>query len=318
VKQPLEQLELTQERNKRIWIELLNKRGFEEFKETNIGGKRYLKTNYKVNEPDGTERIETWVINTKDSISPHDIVNFNGFVSNHGFNYGVLLTPNTLTGSAVHVLNNSAPLVRVYDHHDFNVWLKESPDIARKYGIESEDSLTKEAQTFLERLGKCKAGNKDWKEYQDLTQEAFTYLFVPPLEKPKAQSRAEDGLEIRDAVFPNRADNGFWAYVRTEYKGAYIVVEAKNKEDVAKNDVLQLSDYLIEKQLGLFGILIGRKIDRSANKQRRKAYSIDSNRMIVLLDDNDLNELIVKKSRGENPEDVLKDRIDLYRMNYRF
>jgi hypothetical protein len=228
------------------------------------------------------------------------------------------LTPGTLTSSAVHVLVDSAPLVRVYDHNDFNMWLKENPDVGKKYGIATEDILKKAEQMTIERLEKCATGKNDWKEYQNLVEEAFTHLFVPPLEKPKQQSRAEDGLEIRDVVFPNRVDSGFWSIVRTEYKAAYIVVEAKNKETVDKNDVLQLSDYLVEKQLGLFGILVGRKIEQSANDQRRKAYSTDPSRMIVLLDDNDVKDLMIKKSRQENPEDVLKDRIDLYRIGYRF
>jgi len=75
---------------------------------------------------------------------------------------------------------------------------------------------------------------------------------------------------------------------------------------------------LIEKQLGLFGILSSRAISQSAIDQRRKAYSTDPHRMRVLIDDIDISEMIMKKSRKESPLDILSDRIDLYRMGYRF
>jgi len=287
---------LDQEQYRKIWEELLRKLGLGKFEKVKVQKKSYLRTNYKICEPDGSERTETWIVATKDSINPSDIVNYNQFVKKSDFDYGVLLTAGTLTASGVHVLNESAPLVRVYDYGKFTGLLGQSPEIAEKYGIEIKEVLPKEARIFLRRLEKCPSGKETWKEYEDLIEEIFAYLFVPPLDKPKSQSRAEDGLEIRDIVFPNRISEGFWEYVRSEYKGSYVVVEAKNKIESDKNDVLQLSDYLIEKQLGLFGILSSRRISQSAIDQRRKAYSIDPHRMIVLLDDKDVSEMIMKKS----------------------
>lgn len=309
---------LDQEQYMNIWEEILRKKGLGKFEKVTVEKKVYLRTNFKVGEPDGRERTETWVIATKDSISPSDILNYNGFVGESGFDYGVLLTPGTLTGSAVHVLNESAPLVRVYDHIKFIDLLKQSPEIAKEYGIEMEEVLTDEASFFLNKLKNCPPGKRTWKEYQDLIEEIFENLFVPPLSKHEAQSRSEDGLDIRDLVFPNHVESGFWAYVRSEYKGSYIVVEAKNRLESDKNDVIQLSEYLVKEQTGLFGILPSRSISKSAKNQRRKAYSTKPHKMIVLLDDKDIFEMIVKKSRKESPEHVLRDRIDLYRMKYRF
>jgi hypothetical protein len=184
--------------------------------------------------------------------------------------------------------------------------------------VSIEDALSEPARSLLQRLEKCPPGEETWKEYQDLIEGIFAYLFVPPLGKPERQSRAEDGLEIRDLVFPNQIAEGFWEYIRTEYRGSYVVVEAKNKSSSKKDDVIQLCDYLNPKQLGLFGILCSRGIDESANDQRRKAYSTAPHKMIVLLNDNDISEMIHKKSRKETPEDVLRDRLDFYRIHFRF
>jgi hypothetical protein len=40
--------------------------------------------------------------------------------------------------------------------------------------------------------------------------------------------------------------------------------------------------------------------------------------MIVLLDDADVIQMIQKKSNNENPEDVIAERIDSYRIQYEF
>lgn len=309
---------MNEEEYLKIWEELLRRRGFGKFEQIETKKGRFLRTNYNVHEPDGSQRNETWILDSKGSISPLDILTYNGYVRKLGADYGVLLTPGTLTSSAVLVLNESAPCVRVYDHTKFIKLLGEETDIASKYNVSIEESLIEPARSFMKGIEECPPGKETWKEYQDLIEGIFAYLFVPPLGKPEWQSRAEDGLEIRDVVFPNLITDGFWEYIRTEYKGSYVVVEAKNIAESNKDDVIQLCDYLNPNQLGLFGILCSRGISGSAEEQRRKAYSTDPHKMIVLLSDNDVREMIHKKSRRENPVDVLRDRIDFYRIHFRF
>lgn len=308
---------MSEEQLRRIWEELLTKRGLGEFEEVKLHHRSYLRTNYRVTEPDGRERTEEWLINFKGSLSPFEIVQYDNLVKITDFDVGLVITASTITSSTGSAATTSR-FVRVYDHNTLTALLREEPEIAEKYGVTIEEVLPKEANTLLGRLKELSPGEKSWREYEGLIEEIFNYLFVPPLEKPQSQRRATNGLEIRDIIFPNHVELGFWAYIRSEYKGSYIVVEAKNKLEPRKNDVVQLSDYLVEKQTGLFGILPSRGISQPAIYQRRKAYSAEPHKMIVLLDDKDIVEMILKKSRGEDSEHVLRDRIDLYRMEYRF
>lgn len=302
---------------RRMWYEILKKRGLYGFKDVEIGTKSFLRTNYKVSEPDGAIREENWLIDFARSVTPSGISAYGELVTNNFFDVGVEITPGTLTGSSIQALYDN-PRVRVYDHSKLNDILSEEHAIAAKYDVPIEEILPGKATSLMEKLKKCPSGKSHWRDYEGLVEEIFTYLFVPPLGKPKTQSRSVNGLEIRDLIFPNRVKSGYWQSVRFDYKGSYVVVDAKNTKRPDKNDVIQLEDYLQERQTGLFGILCCRKATKSAKQQRRKAYSTDPPKMIVLFDDKDVNDMILKKARGENPEDVLNDRIDLYRLNYRF
>ena len=94
----------------------------------------------------------------------------------------------------------------------------------RTYNEVMEDDLkdflgvNAQADELLDRLRRCKAGKEMWREYQTLIIDIFTYLFSPPLTFPKVQNRTVDGLEIRDAIFPNHVFQGFWHEIRLEYK----------------------------------------------------------------------------------------------------
>jgi hypothetical protein len=179
----------------------------------------------------------------------------------------------------------------------------------RKAGISSQ------AQTLLRKLQQCESGQPTWKEYENIVNDAFSYLFSPPLGKSQAQSRTDDGFQIRDFIFPNHALQGFWSEARNDHKAFCVVVEAKNKETPSKQDVMQLASYLNERQAGLFGILVARKQTDQTIKERRISYSVD-HKMIVLLDDRDLQEMILKKTSHKKPEELLMERVDSYRIQY--
>jgi hypothetical protein len=174
------------------------------------------------------------------------------------------------------------------------------------------------ADQLIEHLSKCPAGKDNWREYQALIGDVFAYLFCPPLNSPKVQCGTMDGSEIRDLILPNHSTHGFWNEIRADYKGAYIVVEIKNTKKISQTDVLQLDNYLNLHHTGLFGILVARKLSKSALDKRRKCYSDDGHKMIVLLDDEDIIQMIKMKSNKEKPEDLLRGKIDSYRTQYQF
>ncbi len=63
----------------------------------------------------------------------------------------------------------------------------------------------------------CPEGKEGWNMYEDICIDILNYLFVPPLGEPKIQSRRESGVDIRDAVYPNRNSNENWKFIRDDY-----------------------------------------------------------------------------------------------------
>ena len=73
----------------------------------------------------------------------------------------------------------------------------------------------------------------NFRQFEDQVRIIFNFLFRGDLGEGKAQSRTEsenEGIEIRDIVFANNADLGFWKDLKDKYSATEIVVDAKNTE----------------------------------------------------------------------------------------
>jgi len=60
---------------------------------------------------------------------------------------------------------------------------------------------TKKGKYLLTRLRNCKAGRKDWGNYQRICTEILTYCLVPPLLDPNNESPTSDRIHRRDIIF---------------------------------------------------------------------------------------------------------------------
>jgi hypothetical protein len=70
----------------------------------------------------------------------------------------------------------------------------------------------------------------------------FNFLFWGELGEGHPQSRTEpenEGLEIRDLIFSNISNPGFWKDLKDKYEASEIVVDAKNTQALrpAKEEV---------------------------------------------------------------------------------
>jgi hypothetical protein len=200
--------------------------------------------------------------------------------------------------------------------------LRENPKIEREFSslIEAIDQIEvpinddKEAPSennLITELKNLPPGRGHWREYEDLCVKILNYLFLNPLAPPKIQSRTEDGLDIRDAIYPIRLGNPHWDTLRNECRSRFMVAEFKNYTDPpGQREVESMQQYLYPKAMRSFGVLCARQAASDpAHKQRRRAW-VESEKLIVMLCDFDLIEMIQLKDSGEEPFEVIDAQLE--------
>lgn len=177
--------------------------------------------------------------------------------------------------------------------------------VARR-GLEESTRLDPRAQELFDRLEVLPPGREAFRDFEDLCVEILNYAFFPQLGVPSVQSRSEDGLDIRDAVFPIAGDHAFWQEIKRTCSTRFMVAEFKNyTESIRQREVESVQQYLYSKAMRMFGVLCSRnQPSESALLARRRAW-VEADKLILLLSDDELKDLIRAKSYGENPTDVL-------------
>ena len=175
------------------------------------------------------------------------------------------------------------------------------------------------SQNLIDRLISCPKGNKGWRDFENICVEILIFLFVPPLTRPRIQSKTLSGIERRDAIFPNRNFNNIniWGNIFQELNARFILCEFKNyeKQKINITEVNQVRNYL-SGRIGKFGIIIStRGPSKNALRLRNKIYREEGKVIIFIYPDN-LREMIYRKDRGEDPADLIMDIIEDFYLEY--
>ncbi len=162
------------------------------------------------------------------------------------------------------------------------------------------------ANKMLVKLQECKPGREHWNLYQDVCKEILGYCLVPPLSEPIEQLETRDGLHIRDIIFriPHELQ-AFWTWIINKF-GIALVVECKNyKNPIKENQLLISSKYIGEGKLTILGLLITRKgLHKNGVKAQENLWK-EQKKMIVCLDDENLQKMLQLKEEGDEPWKVI-------------
>lgn len=242
----------------------------------------------------------------------------------------LLITNSELTSASREFLTHTTPNIVVWEGHEVIKRLFSYPKLVEKYfpkvlNTKKEepskllDSELQRVQELIKKLDNCPEGKDGWKTYEDICLEILQYLFVPPLGEPKIQSRRESGIDIRDAIFPNRNNNENWKFIRDDYDAKYIVFEFKNYSqdgsEIDKQVLLQIDDYL-KRTIGRFGIICSKKIPNKSGLEKRKDVYIENNKLILFLNNEDMKEMLLRKHKEMDPSDVIIDLIDEFNLKF--
>jgi hypothetical protein len=212
--------------------------------------------------------------------------------------------------------------ITVWDSRRLNELLANHPEIERDFlvlldaqavarrGAEPFSPLDPRGQELISRLETLPPGRETYRQFEDLCVEILNYAFFPQLGVPAVQSRSEDGLDIRDAVFPITGNYAFWQEIKRTCSTHFMVGEFKNyTESVRQREVEYIQQYLYSKAMRMFGVLCSRsQPSESALLARRRAW-VEADKLILFLSDDELKDLVRAKSYGEKPTDVLDDQL---------
>jgi hypothetical protein len=215
--------------------------------------------------------------------------------------------------------------VKIWDGRIVRSFLESNPDVEAEFqalldarstierGITEEELFGARAVELIQRLENLPSGRETWREYEDLCVEILNYSLIPPFKVPSIQSRSEDGLDIRDAVYPIANGNDLWDEIKRTCSTRFAVAEFKNYSDsIAQKEVEAVQQYLFPKAMRNFGLLCSRsEPSHSAFSARRRAW-LEYDKLIVFLSDEDLKDLIRAKSLGENTSEIIDTQLDAF------
>jgi len=164
--------------------------------------------------------------------------------------------------------------------------------------------------SFSSRLDSCSCGIDSWKSYENICAGIIDYLFSKSFRNyvRVVQSRSENGLDVKDLVIPNRSELPFWKEIRTDYSARNIVFEFKNYcEPIGKDQLIQISNYLKKKTYGRFAVVFCRKGLSKNGEEEQKELLRDDDKMIIVLSDQEVKDLINIKNSSGSPETILEN-----------
>ena len=151
------------------------------------------------------------------------------------------------------------------------------------------------------------AGKDHYRAYEDFIRISINYLFNAHLGEAKAQARTEPGneaTEIRDLLAQNQAKLGVFHDLKLKYSCSEILVEAKNKIELDRDDLRQVYCYL-KPAICLWGFIVCRRPPSPAiaayNRTLFKNFA--QSRGVLILTDEDIRTMISMKLRDRDPSE---------------
>lgn len=192
----------------------------------------------------------------------------------------------------------------------------DSPYLNLLIGHISQSTSSFKTQNLSDRLKNCSPGKKEWAIYQKLIGEILAEIFCPPLQPPIPENSDYLKANRRDFILSNYAKDGFWEFLRSNYKADYIVVDAKNYSNkIKKDEVLQIANYLKPHGAGMFGMIFTRKggDSRGCEITLREQWVLHG-KLILIFDDEDVENMLVASSTG-TATDIIGQKIERFRLS---
>ncbi|HWQ77052.1 MAG TPA: HNH endonuclease signature motif containing protein [Syntrophomonas sp.] len=188
--------------------------------------------------------------------------------------------------------------------------------LSKRFQARKKEVPSNRIEELIHALQQCPAGTQHWSKYQGFIGEIITLLFCPPLKQPIKELFDMNKVNRRDFILPNYTQDGFWKFMRDQYHADYIVIDAKNSGmPIKKRDVLQIGNYLKRHGAGLFAMIFSRKGQAKNIEYTLSELWGTQGKLIVILSDNDIEQMLLLKMNGGSPVEVIQQKIEDFRLS---
>lgn len=168
-------------------------------------------------------------------------------------------------------------------------------------------------ESLIKELDLCKSGKIFFSTYEDVCYRILELLFSEDLALWKKQEKSNNDLYRFDLLCRIKDDNKktFWSIVENYFKTKYIIFEFKNySQAVTQKEIYTTERYLYSKALRSVGIIITPNGYDTNAFWAAKGCLRENGKLILLLTNNDLLEMIKMKNDEENPSEYLLNKLD--------
>ncbi|HAU5789162.1 TPA: hypothetical protein JD367_04035 [Citrobacter freundii] len=179
----------------------------------------------------------------------------------------------------------------------------------------SEGLVDNHSEHLINKLKTLPSGKDNWKEYEGLMITILQYLFEGDLNGWVSQCESENKLNRYDCVCSIKKNTDFWSFVVEQLKSNYILLEFKNYTDeIGQGAVLTTEKYLYENAFRKIALIFSRKGANASALEMCNGAMRENGRLILVLNDNDIIEMLLREDRGGDPSDYLFDKVDNFLM----
>jgi len=161
---------------------------------------------------------------------------------------------------------------------------------------------------LIQKLRKLPCG--DGTRYEDLMREVLDFCFRGEFDPYAIEEQLYNyhGTQRRDFVITNiNPKHDFWRELRKYQKAKQILFDAKNYPNPITADVIsRATDYLVNPAYGDFLIVLSRNGLKDEHFGELRDRYLSKKEIILVLDENDIVEMIEKKSQKESPTDHIQ------------
>lgn len=170
-------------------------------------------------------------------------------------------------------------------------------------------------KAFIDKIKSIPPGRAGCYDFEDAVCDILQYLFDDDLVGWHKQNRTTDDLHRYDLICRVVDKSLVWKFISSNLDSRYVLFEFKNyKEEIGQAQVYSTEKYLYENAKRRVCFLISRFGPSENAKVACEGAMREHGKLIVNLDDNILFKLINSKIAGDDPNELLYEKVDEFLM----